>query len=352
MWRISSPGAMMLLLLALPAFATRTNYTCATCHKQARTQPLTSMGHAMRFAPKNPLFLKQPELTLRKGKFLYSIDTRDGKTTYTVSNGTSSISTPVRWVFGEESQTYVLRRDGKFYESLVSYYPGIHGLDTTMGDERIHPQSLEQAFGRPLHSIEYTACFGCHSTGSIVGHRLDLTTLQPGVRCEHCHVGANKHLAGFLSGKPSYKPPDLKRLSPEDISTFCGQCHRSWATVVRKRLRGPVDVRFQPYRLELSKCFDGSDQRISCLACHDPHKEVDTNDKDYDRKCLACHSPGAKLSLGMIKAHPHATAMPVCPVSKTNCVSCHMPKVPLPGGHQIYTDHFIRIVQKDAPYPD
>jgi Zn finger protein HypA/HybF involved in hydrogenase expression len=310
------------------------------------------MGQALRFAFDDPLFKTHPKLTVQKGRFSYSIDTQNGKTTYTVSDAENSISAPVKWAFGDQSQTYVLERDGRFYESLVSYFKSLDGLDTTIGDEVIKPNTLQQAFGRPLANSEVTSCFGCHSTGSVANHQLHLESIHPGLSCEHCHAGAEKHLQGFLDGHPTYKPPDLKKLSPEQISTFCGQCHRTWQTVVRNKWLGPINVRFDPYRLALSKCFDGSDPRLSCIACHDPHKEVDTNDKDYDRKCLTCHSSGAKLSLGMIKAHPHATSMPVCPVSKTNCVSCHMPKVPLPGGHQLYTDHFIRIVQKGAPYPD
>jgi hypothetical protein len=29
-----------------------------------------------------------------------------------------------------------------------------------------------------------------------------------------------------------------------------------------------------------------------------------------------------------------------------------MPKVSLPGGHAVFTDHFIRIVRPGEPYPD
>lgn len=310
------------------------------------------MGQALRLAASDPLFKTHPRMMVQKGQFSYSIDTRGGKTIYSVGDGSARISEPIMWAFGDQSQTYVLERDGKFYESLVSYFKPLDALDTTIGDAVIQPKTLEEAFGRPLANSEVTSCFGCHSTGSVVGHRLHFESLQPGLTCEHCHTGAAKHLAGFISGKPSYIPPDLNKLSPEDVSTFCGQCHRTWQTVVRNKWLGPINVRFHPYRLALSKCFDGSDKRMSCIACHDPHQEVARNDKSYDSKCLACHSSGAKLSLGMIAAHPRATAMPVCPVAKTNCVSCHMPKVPLPGGHQDFTDHFIRVVVAGEPYPD
>jgi len=42
----------------------------------------------------------------------------------------------------------------------------------------------------------------------------------------------------------------------------------------------------------------------------------------------------------------------ICPVAKENCVTCHMPKVALAGGHAIYTDHEIRIVKPGDAYPN
>jgi formate-dependent nitrite reductase cytochrome c552 subunit len=38
-------------------------------------------------------------------------------------------------------------------------------------------------------------------------------------------------------------------------------------------------------------------------------------------------------------------------VSKNNCVSCHMPKIELPGAHYKFSDHRIRIVKPNEPYP-
>ena len=99
-----------------------------------------------------------------------------------------------------------------------------------------------------------------------------------------------------------------------------------------------TDLRFQPYRLAGSKCYDADDPRVSCLACHDPHQEVDTHTSDYDAKCQACHDGGK----------PRATA---CKVAANNCVSCHMPKIELPGAHHKFSDHRIRIVKANEPFP-
>jgi len=115
---------------------------------------------------------------------------------------------------------------------------------------------------------------------------------------------------------------------------------------VRAGWKGPSNVRFQPYRLANSKCFNGADPRISCIACHDPHQKVVRDVTDYDSKCLACHSPTLEAAT---PTSPHARS---CPVAKANCTSCHMPKVPFPGGHFVFTDHEIRVVKPNEPYPN
>jgi hypothetical protein len=108
-------------------------------------------------------------------------------------------------------------------------------------------------------------------------------------------------------------------------------------------------VRFQPYRLELSKCFTGNDRRTSCLACHDPHQQVNHNAGYYDSKCLACHAP--QKASNMAGSSTTSAATKTCPVAKANCVTCHMPKVQPPGIHATFTDHMIRIAKAGEPYP-
>lgn len=317
--------------------------TCGSCHqKQAATQPTTQMGEAMQLPGHNATLSAHPQMTFHREAYTYTVVTHNGQTQYTVSDGTSSISIPIEWSMGAQAQTWLLSHDGRVYESLVSYYPSINGLDLTVGDDRLHPKSLEEAIGRPLEGQGVTTCFGCHASHAVVDHKLNLTSFKPGLTCEHCHVGAGAHSTAMVHGDMDVYPPDLKNLSSEDISNFCGQCHRTWELVVRAGWRGPSNVRFQPYRLANSRCFDGADSRISCIACHDPHQRVVRDAAYYDSKCLACHSHSASM------AAPHAK---VCPVAKTNCTSCHMPKVPFPGGHFIFTDHDIRVVRPGAAYP-
>lgn len=300
------------------------------------------MARAMQLAGHDEALAAHPKLTFHRGGYSYTVETRNGQTQYIVSDGSRSITIPVLWSLGAQAQTWVLEHNGRMYESLVSYYPSIQGLDITAGDDRIHPASLEEAIGKPLDDQRVTACFGCHATNAVVDDKLNLATLHPGVGCEHCHTGAMEHSEAMLRGDTAIIPPDLKSLSTEDISDFCGRCHRTWELVVRSHWRGPSNVRFQPYRLALSQCYNGNDSRISCIACHDPHVSVVRDISYYDSKCLACHSAN------MSAAPPHAK---VCPVAKAKCVSCHMPKVPAAEGHLVFTDHDIRIVKAGAPYP-
>jgi Cytochrome c554 and c-prime len=323
---------------------------CVRCHSsQTQTQPLTAMGRALQLPGANAILNSHPRLTFQKFGYTYVVETKDGQSTYSVTDGSQTITLPVRWSFGNGAQTWVFERDGVYYESFVSYYPSVGRLGITIGDTEITPKSLNEAVGRRLPPNEPVACFGCHSTGAVKdGQLLTLGSLQPGVTCEHCHVGAISHMASAVQGDAmEMAPPDLRKLTPEDLSDFCGQCHRSWETVVRGPWRGELNVRFQPYRLANSKCFSGTDPRISCIACHDPHKDLVTDTAAYDVKCLTCHA--LKGTTPAAKGHTSARA---CPVQKNNCASCHMPEVKMADGLAIFHDHLIRIVKSGMPYPD
>ena len=75
----------------------------------------------------------------------------------------------------------------------------------------------------------------------------------------------------------------LGRLSTENISNFCGRCHGDVAGNAAVGLTGTATVK---------------DRRISRVACHDPHKALDTRAAAYDSKCQACHQAGGKKLQG------------------------------------------------------
>ena len=325
---------------------------CAACHTEAITQPQTPMGRALQLPGQDLILREHPILRVHKGAYDYMVQTHGKDSTYTVTDGTRTISVPLNWNFGVHNQTWILQWNGNFYESMISYYASIGGLDTTTGDEQIAPKDIEQAFGRRISVHDAKACFGCHTTNSVSGVDLDLATLHPGLACEHCHQGTEQHLQDISDGLVTSIPQPLGKLTAGQQGNFCGQCHRTWEMAVRSHWHGEMTVRFQPYRLEISKCFNANDPRIGCLACHDPHLPLSHDLAFYDDKCLACHAPpndttarhrAGTASLPMAKA---------CPKATSNCVSCHMPRTRMLGGHLVFTDHDIRIVRPGDAYPN
>jgi len=355
--RIALPRAAVILAacaavaaLAAPqaaAQAPKPAVTCATCHAAVvASYSHAGMRHAMEPAGSNPVLDTHGTLAGQVGKYAYTVQKKDGQALYTVTDGSDSMTLPIRWMFGQHSQTWVLEKDGHLYESLVSYFPALGGLGTTPGDDKLAPTNLTEAMGRKLSTWETLQCFTCHASGAVDGVKLTLDKLKPGLDCEHCHVGAELHRSDAANDNFKTLPPALKKMDSEEISSFCGQCHRTFDIVARNHWKGPAFVRFQPYRLENSRCFVGNDPRISCLACHNPHEPVKHDTAFYDSKCLACHAAQN------IAAHASPTAAKICPVAKANCTSCHMPKVDLPGGHAPFTDHMIRIARAGDPYPN
>lgn len=339
-----------LLCLLFPAInVAQTNSravsVCAPCHTQARMQPATSMAHALETVEECKVLADHPVLSVKQGKYAYRIERRGTQSVYSVSDGEQTLKLPIRWAMGSSSaigQTYILEKDGELYESRVSYFSELNGLGPTMGAEGFAPSVITEAAGRLMGHDDKLRCFGCHATNATLGRKLTVDKMTPGVQCERCHGSAETHLAAtLLDSFELGATKDLSKLqgrSAEQVSNFCGQCHRTWEEIALLGNLNITNIRFQPYRLAGSKCYDTDDGRISCLACHDPHHEVSSNSVDYDAKCQACHGggkPGAKS----------------CRVSTNKCVTCHMPKIELPGAHHKFSDHRIRIVKANEKYP-
>jgi Cytochrome c554 and c-prime len=353
---------LLCLLLPVAAMAqggSTAPSACAKCHVEALTQPSTYMAHALEPVDKTTVLNEHPSISATIGKYTYHIENKGGKSTYTVTDGTDTVTMPIAWAMGASSalgQTYILEKDGQMYESRVSWFRALNGLDLTMGYQGTTPANLSEAAGRPIHTDEKLLCFGCHATHAVEHRQFTPDKLDPGVQCAHCHQGVDAHLAAVLAGGHDLAPPpglhQLIARSAEQTANFCGQCHRTWAEIAMQPNPGIANIRFQPYRLTGSKCFDPDDPRIGCLACHNPHHDFDHNVEpkpaSFDSKCLSCHVGGKSAAGKPLTPKPGAKA---CPVAKTDCISCHMPKLELPGAHYKFTDHRIRIVKPGTPYP-
>ncbi len=327
--------------------------TCAACHTvKTASQQTTPMAHASVDAANSDILRAHQRLNFQAGPYRYEIASGAGGSLYSVHEGAKCTAVQLGWAFGygEVGQTYVYQQNGSFYESRLSYYRELQGLDITTGHSHSTPRKLADAAGRLLDPEEIQHCFGCHSTASTTSNRFDLAHVILGVSCEACHGPGAQHTAAmqaedFEQGKKLIFNP--RGLSPVASVEFCGACHRAKWDVATAGLSGTLTVRFQPYRLETSKCWgESGDARLTCYSCHDPHKPLVHDLGSYDERCLKCHASSTHAQSAQV-----AHAAPTCPVSDKNCVTCHMPKYELPEMHSKFTDHRIRIVRKGEPFP-
>jgi hypothetical protein len=321
---------------------------CAECHKKSSAQ-FTQTGMALGMEPigTSKVLTQNPKLTLQLGPYQYEIKRDGNKSFYSVTDGKDTISAPIEYAVGQGrmGQTYVLQKDGRFYESRMSFYKETKGLDFTIGSPRGVPASLDEAFGRPLETNEVVSCFSCHSNGATSGQKLQLDKLAHGIRCESCHGPGAAHVAAVKAGEPGYKSIfNPGRLGgDEQTQQFCATCHRGNDEFSLLLTMDVNNVRFQPYRIFHSKCYS-DDRNIRCTACHNPHEPLREDAAYYDQRCLACHA---------LKGQPVAqSTAPACPVSTKDCVSCHMPKVEIKAAHFKFTDHYIRVVKPGEKYPN
>jgi tetratricopeptide (TPR) repeat protein len=169
---------------------------------------------------------------------------------------------------------------------------------------------------------------------------------DPGIGCERCHGPSATHIKAAEIDFPDQAVVNVGRLSAEDVTVQCRDCHIVGdASVIAQRPDSPDYVRSPGVTMTFSRCYTESAGGLSCLTCHDPHRDSERSPAFYVEKCLACHSadPSQIKSQGSFQ-------VVACPVSPTkDCLTCHMPKVPMPVLHTSLTDHFIRVHQQKQP---
>lgn len=326
---------MLVILMPVPPPLSASPLACAPCHqRETLSFSRAGMTRALESVRDSAILKSNPRLTAKISGYSYEIVRTGDESIYSITDGKDTIRVPIKWAFGQGTtgQTYVFEREGHWYESRVSYFSALQGLDLTLGAQNIAPHNLLEAAGRFTEPGEMGQCFDCHATNVAKSPPLDLSGMIAGIQCERCHGATDAHLRTMA---PMRK---LGALDAEEMSDLCGECHRTWSEIATNGPRGILNVRFQPYRLANSKCYDVEDVRIRCTACHDPHQALETSAAVYDAKCQACHS----------KSKP---ASP-CRVATKDCVTCHMPRLELPGAHKKFTDHEIRVVKANEPYPD
>jgi hypothetical protein len=336
--------------------------SCAGCHVGiARSAIVSSMRRTAMHADAAEILKQHPHLEFRYLTDIFRIETTPDQqkiiSTYSVADGTDTLSATLLWVFGtgRVGQSYLFKKsDGNFYEARLTFFQSLNDIGFTPARDLFGPTDISTAMGRQVGEAELIRCFSCHATAVNIQDRFNESGLRGGVTCEACHGPGAAHVAAMSQSSPQRKGLaifDPSRLSPTDSVEFCGSCHGSWWDVRLAQVTGPSTVRSAPYRLVTSKCWqEEGDPRLVCTACHDPHKELVTDEGSYDAACLRCHALSAKHAQAD-RNGPGAHAQ-ACPVAKQKCASCHMPQVYVREMKSTFTDHRIRIVRPGDPFKD
>jgi len=214
------------------------------------------------------------------------------------------------------------------------------------------------------HSRNFNSrCGECHMTRYEVGYDADAaayatTWSERVVGCESCHGPGAAHARHWMRRDEGPDPMLHPGLLPVDrANQSCAYCHAEREEVATGFRPGDdlfsfVDV----LGLEDAKHLhpDGRARElihnfvpilesrcgpIRCTECHDPHGRGAPGDLrrplDDDATCLSCH----EKFRGAIEAHTHHPAAS----AGSRCVACHMPPLPIEGGHGQVRDHTISI---------
>ncbi len=316
---------------------------CAECHSAIHGSQQKSL-HARTFGPTSELGrLKLPDRpvvdpdskevvhTYKQEADRVRVETRVGDRTYRAL---------VEYAIGSGDRGLTLiGRDeaGDYRELRLSHYNDGSGWDRTTGHSPT-PHDPAAYLGEPLPPDAVRRCLHCHTTDAHEAEeRVGLTVADHSIGCERCHGPGGGHVKAVETHFPDLAIARPQHFSAPKVIQLCGQCHSPRGAAIGDS-SDRSNVRFQASMLIKSRCYTESEGALTCLTCHNPHRDAETSVSFYESKCLSCHDPRAVEPKGK-SAHVAS-----CPVNaKTDCLKCHMPVVKDAVPHSSFSDHNIRI---------
>ncbi len=317
--------------------------SCARCHAAIYKQHLQSFHH-LTSVPANRQTLKGDfdsanKFYVNDHLFIAAEQKQDSFYQTAYSYGVPKLSRPFNIVVGsgKRGQTSIYWFQHYLFQLPLTYF-------TETNEWTISPGYLRKAeFNRSITP----RCLECHSTyfqeitnKDSKADEFSKTNFILGVECEKCHGPALEHIA-FHDKNPAEKtghailnPAKFSRLQSLDLCRLChggpfSKSKPSFSFQAGERLFdffqqnagkpvSEIDVHGNQYgMLAASKCFKNSE--MTCLTCHDGHKNESMQAVQFYIKCETCHNSGA-----------HNTCKLESTVNRDflriNCINCHMPE--------------------------
>lgn len=292
------------------------NQACTPCHPNiARAHADSNHAKTLRVASKEALGSQYPKPGEASG-FEYRItEDKDGLLLSMKEDGKSKIPLVYAFGAGKNALTFVCPwEETNIVELRMSYHTGLKEWFIT-------PGQLTKEKGAELGVVWdgkiAKRCVHCHTTAQPAKGLFPEDKFF-GVGCETCHGAGGAHVEAMRrTNKPPYYIDKKAKMGGKEMNNMCGECHRRAGDVPASEQH--LTQRFQPFGLSLSKCFKNSDNYLSCVTCHDPHKDASKDHKAYNAVCAKCHTAGTPPPAKL-------TRLAACPKQPTgNCVKCHMP---------------------------
>lgn len=237
---------------------------------------------------------------------------------------------------GTKGQSYLTWHDNDLFQLQVSYFKP---LDIWINSPGAEPKVIST-----LRAVN-NRCLECHTTfaknvdNNLLNNTYDRNQILLGIDCERCHGPLGKHVQ-YHKGNPGAKSPKhvmrFDTLTRQQQLDACALCHSGLGTPKRPSfsfLSGDtlthylqpdeasgaldsLDVHSNQYGLLIaSKCFAQSNE-MSCITCHDSHKNQRGQFLYFNEKCVSCHGVAQVQCTVNVQMAGH---------DQKDCINCHMP---------------------------
>ena len=234
---------------------------------------------------------------------------------------------------GNHGQSYLYWERDRLYQHHISYLSELNQWVNSPGMY----QDGTADYARPVPG----RCLDCHTTwfgeARESVNRFDRENCILGVTCVRCHGAAVEHVEHhrtFPDAKEGVGILNPSSLSAERLNELCAQCHSggeplgpAFSYKPGELLSSYLELQFssddpansdphsanQLARLMQSDCF-AKDKTMSCVTCHDPHKDQRGLTAEYSSKCMKCHEPAKCGEFSVLGKN-----------IESKCVDCHMP---------------------------